>query len=256
MPRPVDRERFVRARTGHYARAHLAVLESNVSLTKSSRTTSEVRLEAPTASRFRPARWRDARLIGGVALLVLCALVGSRVVASAGTTHAVWQVKTNLAAGTTLSASDVEAVQVNLADAAAEYVSASSALPVGTVLTRDLAAGELVPLGAVGAKGQSAPQRLVTLPVTRLHFPPGLGHGERVDVYSTPHANGSVDTTTPVKVLDSVVVSSVDDDSSRFGGDSQSVGVIVSVTPDQVARAVAAVQSGAIDVVRVPGAGR
>ena len=100
---------------------------------------------------------------------------------------------------------------------------------------------------------RAAPQRLVTLPVSRLHFPPGLSRGERVDVYSTPHVSGSTDTTVPSKVLDGVVVSSVDDDSSRFGGDSQSVGVIVSVAPDQVSRVVAAVQSGAIDVVRVPG---
>lgn len=226
-------------------------------MTKSVRTAGpDVRLEAPAASRLRPTRWRDARLIGGVALLVLCALVGSRVVASAGTTHAVWRVKTNLAAGSALSSSDLEAVQVNLADAAANYVSSASALPAGAVLTRDLTAGELVPLSAVAAKGQAAPQRLVTLPVTRLHFPPGLARGERVDVYSTPHANGSADASAPTKVLDAVVVSSVDDDSSRFGGDSQSVGVIVSVAPDQVTRVVAAVQSGAIDVVRVPGAGR
>ncbi len=189
-------------------------------------------------------------------MIVLCTLVGSRVVASADTTHAVWRLKSNLAAGSTLSASDLESVQVNLAGAAANYVSADSPLPVGTTLTRDLSIGELVPLSAVSSKGATAPQRLVTLPVTRLHFPPGLAHGERVDVYSTPHASGSATTIAPTKVLDSVVVSSVDDDSSRFGGDSQSVGVIVAVAPDEVSRVVAAVQSGAIDVVRVPGAGQ
>jgi hypothetical protein len=234
-----------------------AALESNVSLTKPIRSSGfDARLEAPPASRLRPARWRDARLIGGVAMIVLCTLVGSRVVASAGTTHSVWRVKSNLAAGSTLSASDLESVQVNLAGAAANYVSAESPLPAGAVLARDLSAGELVPLSAVSAKGAAAPQRLVTLPVTRLHFPPGLAHGERVDVYSTPHVSGSTTTIAPTKVLDSVVVSSVDDDSSRFGGDSQSVGVIVAVAPDQVSRVVAAVQSGDIDVVRVPGVGQ
>ncbi len=70
-------------------------------------------------------------------------VLGARLLAAADDRVPVWSLASSLSAGTTLTSADLVAVPVALDDVAA-YVGSGTDV-VGQVLTRDVAAGELLP---------------------------------------------------------------------------------------------------------------
>jgi len=203
------------------------------------------------AARIAHPRWGSGRTWLGLGLVV-AALVGViGVVASADDRTGVWAIRGDLAAGSQLSADDLVVAAVRLPDASA-YVTADRS-PVGSVLTRDLTAGELVPAAALtDPAGQ--PQRLVTVPVERYHLPADLSRGERVDIYLVVRGATGQPVGDPVPVLRAATVAAVEDDGSRFGGSSLETGVALSVRPEQVSTLVGAAARGSLTLVRVPAA--
>jgi hypothetical protein len=196
------------------------------------------------ARRRRFSRRPDARLLLGVALVLVSVVVGARLLDPAGEDAEVWSVRTPLAAGTTIEAADLEPVPVSLGAAASRYVSTTQPL-AGATLGRDLDGGELVPAASVSPR---RPGRLVSVPVDAAHAPSGLDRGQRIDLYATFDA-GTAAARTEV-VLEGVPVQEV----QRGGGGlstAASLGVVVLVAPDQVGSVVRAVQSADIDVSRV-----
>jgi hypothetical protein len=122
-------------------------------------------------------------------LLVLgSVLLGARVVGAADATVPVWAVADDLAAGSELTADDLVPVDVRLDDVAQAYVSTDTR-PEGWTLARAVRAGELLPRSAL-----EEPAGLVhlALPVQSGYVPPGLEHGQLVDVYAVadPEAGG------------------------------------------------------------------
>ncbi len=153
-------------------------------------------MSAPTLSRtpssptaIRPSRpgWRDPRLALGVGLVALCAVLGARLVGSADDTVAVWVVRADTVAGVALDESDLERTRVHFDSGsdADRYLSADSALPTGTVLTRAVGAGELLPTAALGA---ATDLDLVELPLTVASnaVPATVRPGAVIDVWVTP----------------------------------------------------------------------
>ena len=206
----------------------------------------------PPPSRPSPPRWRDRRLLVGVLLLVGCVVAGSRVVAAADQRVPVWSVRHDLAAGSVVAADDL-AVRLVAADAGLElYLAAAGEGPAGRRLLRPVAAGELLPVGALAA-GPIAARRLVTVPVEPLHAPVGLSRGERVELWVTPRdADGAgADTPLPELVLPSAVVADVADDPDALGSATERA-VVLDVAAADAARVVAASRRGAVDLVRVP----
>jgi hypothetical protein len=124
-------------------------------------------------------RWLDPRVIGGVLLLVASVVIGVRVVGSSSHTAAVWASTGDLAVGTVLADGDLTEVDVNLGDAAGSYL-AASVEPVGRVLNRPVARGDLVPVAALSDVGEG---RVVAIAVTPDRMAPGVTHGSVVDVY-------------------------------------------------------------------------
>ncbi len=180
-------------------------------------------------------------------LVLLSVVLGARVLAAADDTVDVWTVTRDLAAGSIVRADDLEAVPVRLGETAGAYLGTGGASPVGWTLTRPLASGELVPVGAV-SPAASAPQlRSVTVPVERFHAPGDLARGQRVDVYVTP------DDAPTRSVITSALVVDLVEDGGRLGPSGASLGVVLGVPAPQVTVVVQAVQDGAIDLVRVPG---
>jgi hypothetical protein len=206
---------------------------------------------SPSAARLRPPRWLDARLLTGLLLVLGSVVVGAKIVAEADDAQAVWALKRDLAAGTTLTGDDLVARQVRIEAGHNPYLSATGQSPVGRQLTRDLKADELLPYSAVAAR--SSDNRLVTVPVEQHHLPPGLLHGHQVDVYATvkPRAANAVGKPRLV-VREALVQRDVGTESSRFASGSGRLGVVVSVPVGEVADLVEAIESGAIDLVRVP----
>ncbi len=197
---------------------------------------------SPAANRPRRAWWRDPRVIGGIGIVVACTFIGARLLSGGGDTVAVWQVNRDIAAGAVVSADDVTAVQVERA--AATTYAVADGLPTAP-LTRDLLAGELMP---APTEVPPADVRWVTVPVEPLHAPVDLAPGERVDVYATQGADLG-EPTRPELVLPAALVSSVSADAVGFGGE---YGVVLEVAPASAADVLAAVRTGAVDLVRVP----
>jgi SAF domain len=204
---------------------------------------------SPPARRLGAARWLDTRLLIGVFLVLGSVMLGAKVVAEADDSVAVWAARADLAPGDTLDPDDVETRQVRMADPAA-YVGGE--LPTGYVLTRPVGSGELLPRAAVALPGDAESRRIVTVPVERHHFPGTIAAGERVDVYVTPASAGAQPIGPPEQVLAKALVDGVDADGARFGGGTGAVGVALAVAPADVPALVAAIQRGAIDLVRVP----
>lgn len=197
---------------------------------------------SPPARRTSRAWWRDARVLAGVALIIVSMLVGARLLAGGSDNVAAWQATRDLAPGAVVSADDVVAVAIP-ASLAAAYADGSG-LPTSP-LDRPLLAGEILPVPAEAAASDA---RWVTVPVEPLHAPVDLAPGERVDVWATQGDDlGAVPV--PELVLEGVLVSQVAVDGVGLGGE---YGVVLEIDPRDAAAVLAAARSGGIDLVRVP----
>ncbi|MDX6275779.1 MAG: hypothetical protein QOJ92_2989 [Frankiales bacterium] len=208
-------------------------------------------LSSPAASRLGSPRWLDPRLLGGVLLVLLSVVLGTRVVSAADHSQLVWAAAHDLAPGASVEASDLTAVRSRLFGAGGLYLSAEhGSAPVGYVVTRPVAKGELVPLGALAR--DTSDTRLVTVPVKQFHLPLALAEDERVDVYVTIKPRGSETPAPPTLVLPNAVVASVQRGGGRLGGSGADNGVVLRVPTGAVPALIAAIQRGDIDLVRVP----
>lgn len=208
------------------------------------------RLPAPSAARLARPRWLDVRLLTGVLLVLGSVVLGAKVIASADDTYPVWAVTSDLGALTTLSADDLQPVDVRLGDGADRYLGTGSS-PEGRVLSRPLGAGELLPRSAL-VDAASAGLRRVVLEVDRVSTA-GLERGRVVDVYAVPAAAPGEDAPPPSLVLETVTVDAV----ARDGGTGltsggATVGVTLLVDAEQVPELLAAEEGGRVVLVQVP----
>ena len=136
------------------------------------------------ALRGHRSGWRDPRLWIGIVLVAASVVVGARVLAAADDTVQVWAAGSDLGAGQRVGADDLVAQRVRFADdeALAGYFTVDDELPADLELTRSVAAGELLPRGAVGAPEATG---LVEVPIAVEPelVPPSVGPGDVVDVY-------------------------------------------------------------------------
>ncbi len=153
---------------------------------------------APTPRRLSRPKWLNARVVGGVLLVVAAVVLGARVIGASSRTVDVWAADHNLSSGTVLGPDDVSAVQVNLGDQAALYLSPGSNSPVGLTVVTPMSAGELLPASAVQ---QPATGRVVAIGVEPDKIPPGVSHGSTVDLYLTTAGAAGADATATTEVI-------------------------------------------------------
>ena len=204
-----------------------------------------------TAARVSMPRWLDARVAVGLLLVLVSVAAGARVVSAAGHLTPVYVAAHDLAPGQRVTAGDLAVARVRIEGDGSRYLAASAAAPVGYVVTRAVGAHELVPAAALSAGSSLADTRMVTVPVQPGHLPAELGHGDLVDVYLTPKVATGRTVPPPTLVLQHVAVDSREGGSRTFGGES-ALAVVLVVPAEQVAEMVHAVESGSIDLVRVP----
>lgn len=202
---------------------------------------------SPPARRAKAPSWLDLRLALGVLLVLVSVVLGARVVSAADHSVQIWGMRSSLAAGTTLTSDDVRPVKVRLYGDADRYLQAAQQ-PVGHTLNRAVSSGELLPAGALGATPSG---QLVSLPVSALHAPSSLAHGQRVDVFATDSRSGGAPGQT-VRVLSGVTVQSVLRPGGGIGGGNQ-LAVLVRVHPADVATVLAAANGASLDVTVVLG---
>jgi hypothetical protein len=208
--------------------------------------------ESPLATRVPRRSWRDPRLLVGIAIVAVCILLGARLLAAADDTVAVWSVRHDMLAGTALTPEDLQAVHLRFGspELAGRYLSAAGAPPAATVVTRDVAAGELLPRGALGSGGTVD---LVEVPVALPSdaVPSTLRAGELVDIWVTPSSETGR-ASRAVRVLEQVRVMAVPHSGTALGPSSTQQ-VVVGVRAEDEARlatALAQLSDGSAVVVR------
>lgn len=199
-------------------------------------------LSVARAKRRRP-RVTDMRMWVGLIFVVGSMFIGAVVLSGDDDSVTVWQATRDLGAGAPLS--DLTPVTVQLGSAGDAYLQADTD-PVGS-LNWPLKAGQLVPLAAVGNASDDG-MRFVSVPVEALHMPPGLLPGDVVDVWvaETDVSGASV---APRLAVAQVRVADVVSEVTGLGG---SVPVVLALPEQRVPEVVAAIRSGAIDLIAVP----
>ena len=158
-----------------------------------------VHLASPVAAqRLASSRWRQPRLVLGLVLVAVAMVLGARALAALDDSVLVWRLESSARAGSPAADLEVRAVAVRFhdADTEAAYLPADQPLPTAGVVSRPLAAGQLLAVAdVVPADGRSAAQ--VPLAVPAGSVPLDLAVGDRVDVWVVPalsDANGAVAT--------------------------------------------------------------
>lgn len=213
---------------------------------------------SPPATRAGRPGWRDPRLFVGVALVAVTALLGAAVVGDRDTT-AVWAARGPLAEGQAVEDGDLVVRELRFVDAAdaSRYVAADGPVPDGLTLTRDVGAGELVPVTALG--DATEPLLEVPLTVAAEAVPTTVRAGSVVDVWVTPDpdlvpADAAAEDGDSVRVFVSVRVIAV----SRSGGalgPAATRQVIVGLEQDELAtlpQALGRLARGDVVLVRTP----
>lgn len=222
------------------------------------RTQRNVSGRADTRRLQRPS-WTHPRALGGVALVAICVVLGGLLVARVSQTTEVWALRADVRAGQPVAVGDLERVDVRLVgDARSRYLAAGgddalASRVTSSVWGRDLAAGELVPdaalVEAAAAEGVEVP-----LQVAHASQPPDLREGHRVDVWVAPEDATSQRPEAARRVLEDVVVVAVHASGTTWG-DATTRGVVVRVVDEELLpRALAALGSGSVTLVRRGGA--
>lgn len=177
-------------------------------------------------------------------------LVGTRVLAAADDTVAVWVLADDAGVGEVLAPDDLVAERVRFADDAAleRYLAVDEALPDGLRLLRGIGAGELLPRAALG-DADLGDTFEVSLPVAPLLVPPSVTAGSVVDVYlSDRSASDERRAAGPALSEVRVVDAPPPEEAFAVGGDRQ---VVLAVAPETVADFYAALDALGDPVVTV-----
>jgi len=177
------------------------------------------RTPRPIAGRMTRPSWRDPRLLVGLALVVGSIVGVSALVASVEETESFVVARGTLTPGTEVSEADVSRIEARLDST--EYL---TELPVGSVVTRVIGPGELIPASALAPAG-SVDLRPVAVTAT-LPLSESIERGAVVDVWITyPGLDGHESS----QVAAGVVVEEVDRATGAFATSvAQTVYVLVS----------------------------
>lgn len=183
---------------------------------------------SPPATRLARRRWRDWRLVAGVMLVLVSALLGARLVSALDDTVAVWAARDDLVAGAPLRAADLVAVPVRIEGTVNPYLTGD--VPDGYVVARSLGGGELVPETAVVPAAQAERQaRLVAVSVPVAALPGPLAAGDRVDVWVVPDALSDPDRPATLLVGGVTVSSAAPAEGTGFASGSTAGSVVLSL---------------------------
>lgn len=206
--------------------------------------------EPAGALRLRRPRWRDPRLLIGIALVLVSVLAGILVITRLSATTTVLVARTDVVVGSVLRSEDLTTAQLRLGEQTPQYASSLDQIPAGAVATETIRAGHLLPVSAIG-QGEGVQLRPVVIEVDAA-IARSVAPGARVEVWSTPEQSGQEERAQAVRLVDSGVVRTVDEGSS-LGMQSTSVEVLIPA--DEVPVLLEALAADdRLDVIAIPGA--
>lgn len=153
--------------------------------------------------------WVDPRFTIGIVLVIASIGAVWVVVSSADTSTAVFAARSVLTVGDRITADDLVEQSVRLGTATDKYVGVATIPAEGLVVTRSVAAGELVPASAVG---NTAGERLAPVVISVVNgLPRDVVAGATVDVWASKVGDGGafgpptvlVPSATVVRVIES-----------------------------------------------------
>lgn len=207
---------------------------------------------SPPAQRLARPSWRDPRLAVGVAIVAVSVVLGAQLLARADDTVAVWSADRDLTAGTEVTPDLLRRSEVRFdsEELAGRYLPAGDQVPSGTVLARDVTAGELVPRAALG-EAEVAEVAELPISVAADAVPAGVGPGARVDVWVTSPSAAEGEGRA-VRVLEAVVVVAAPRTESALGPSStrQVVVGVPGEDEETLSRALARLAGGTAVLVR------
>ncbi|MCX8452552.1 MULTISPECIES: hypothetical protein [Paenarthrobacter] len=197
---------------------------------------------SPTGTaRLKAPSWKDPRLLIGILLVLLSVSGVVAVIGSADKTNKLYAAKEPIAVGQSISADDLEAVDVRLGDVEAFYLTVSAGLAEGDVALQRIEKHQLVPRQSLG-RADALDRKPVAIPVDTA-LPDQVVPGARVDVWvSKPDSARSFDR--PVLLLPGAEVTAVTPGSSALGA-SKSTVLLVLVTDQQMPELLGAQANGA-----------
>ena len=183
--------------------------------------------------------WFDPRFAIGLGLVIASVVGVYAIVVGTDTTVAVYAASSQLSPGDHVLASDLTTARVRLGEASGNYLGPSDVPSAGVVVTREVAAGELVPRTAVG---DVSSLRVASVVVTIAgQLPQSVGPGSVVDVWSAEEGDRSV-FGPPSVLVGSATVVRIAETSGLISERGKSVEVLV--PRDKVARVLEAVANG------------
>lgn len=209
-------------------------------------------MDVPQARRLTAPSWINARSVLGLLLFAAAWFGAQQVVNDAESTVRVWAAATDLGQDAVIDAEDLTAVDVHLpSDVVNGYVLAARPLE-GWRVSRPLREGELISSAWLVDAASVTDTREISVPVIPEHAVGGrLRPGDRVDVYATFDA-GDVRARTVVVVRAAEIVDMTSSEGVVLGVDAVT-GVTLAVDTHEAARLAFALQTAAIDVVKVVG---
>ncbi len=181
--------------------------------------------QAPTTERPRRSFWFDPRFGIGVALVVASVAGVTFLVGTADRTVKVWAAKDAINPGDTVDSGDLVLTSVGLGVAGERYLAGGALPKSGVVVTRSVAAGELIPVSAVGAS-DSTDLASVVVSVTG-QLPQSVVQGAVVDLWSARELDGGGYGPPSVLVGSAIVVRLIESNGIIAQGKSSGVEVLV-----------------------------
>ena len=200
---------------------------------------------APMATKKRS----NSRLIISATLCCAALFVSFLMSQAANEREDFWVITRPVGEGSALTAADVTTSAIALGDSAFRYLSAS-ANPIGSIARRQFRTGEIIENTALEPIGRVAVNQELSLSVRSVDMPAELEAGDLVSLFHLHDSRNQEAPTPPVRILSSVFISSIDRQSSNFGGE---VALTVSINRLDVTNLLAATTSGRVVVIRLNG---
>jgi hypothetical protein len=192
-------------------------------------------------------RRRNPRAIFGAGLLLTSLIAALALTSAANRSVLVWSAKGELAVGDVIASSDLRETKVMLPENSKLYLSSGAKL-IGSIVTRKIGAGELIPTDALSRTSKGIDLNSVPLKVAKNDLPGDLQTGQSIDLYILPISGLASQKSSPTNlVAANLSVEGIDQKSRDLGGD---VGVVLKVPQNLVEELLSNVASGRIVLVR------
>lgn len=158
-------------------------------------------------SRHNRGFFTDTRFLVGIVLVVVSITGVWLVLSSAKETETVLQSSRTILPGEMVTTADFRTIEVGLGVAQSNYLTPQQLVP-GSIATRTISSGELVPASALGAASSARTTTIVISSASGI--PDSLSRGDRVEVWAARPVLESRGYETPYLLLGSATVAAVD----------------------------------------------